>query len=221
MRLLPERLLDVATILATVSALIILALMLGRGSSSSRVDGDPTAISVENWARYAEGGQRSGPTDAAITIIEFGDYQCRYCREAEPHLAAIMREYGTEVALVFRHFPLVVESASYTAARAAECAGEQDAFWPFHQRLFLSRNWQVGDAREALKQLGLEVGIADQVSFETCVEGQGSVPAIAADLEAAADLGISGTPAFLVNGRLSMGVLDSLSFAGIYKQVRR
>lgn len=221
MRFPSERFLDVATILATGGALALIALMLWRNNSSSRLDADPTAIFVEDWAGYAEGGQRSGPTDAAVTIVEFGDYQCRYCREAEPHLAAIMREYGTEVAFVFRHLPLVVESASYTAARAAECAGEQGAFWSFHQRLFLSRDWQIGDTRAALKRLGVEVGIADRIGFETCVDSEEPVPAVAADMEAAADLGISGTPAFLVNGRLSMGVLDSLSFAEIYEQVRR
>ena len=216
-----NRLVDVTAVLATVSAVALIILMLTRSSSFSHLATDPTAVFVEDWASYAEAGQRLGSRDAAITIVEFGDYQCRYCREAEPHLAAIMREYGVEVALVYRHYPLVIESASYTAARAAECAGEQGLFWPFHRRLFSSRDWQVGDTKDALKRLGMEIGVADPIDFDTCVESETPVREIAADLEAAADLGISGTPAFLVNGRLSMGVLDSLSFADIYRQARR
>lgn len=151
---------------------------------------------------------------------------CRYSRNrgdvylADHFAIAFGRHYDNKSQ---RLVPLYAErtaSASYTAARAAECAGEQGAFWPFHRRLFSSLGWQVGDTKEALKQLAVEVGIADQVGFEACVESETPVPAITADLNAAADLSVSGTPAVLVNGRLSMGVLDSLSFADIYERVR-
>ncbi|WP_425155420.1 DsbA family protein [Candidatus Palauibacter sp.] len=169
---------------------------------------------------YATAGHRLGPTNAVVTIVEFGDYQCRYCREAEAHIAAIRREFADDVTLVFRHFPLRLESASYTAARAAECAGEQGAFWPYHERLFESRDWQVGDTVEALRNLGVDVGIADPVQFEVCLGSQAPVAAITADLEAAAALGVIGTPASLVNGRLSLGVLDSLAFFDAYRDVR-
>ena len=221
MRQFTEHVVDILTILAIIGTLVIVAIMLGRTDRSSNLAADPTAVVVEDWARYAERGQRLGPTEATVTIIEFGDYQCRYCREAEAHLAAIRRQYGTDVALIFRHFPLVVESASYAAARAAECAGEQGAFWPFHHRLFGSRDWQIGDTTETLKQMGVAIGIADEAAFETCVASDTSVPTIAADLKAVAELDIPGTPAFLVNGRLSMGVLDSLTFVNIYEQVQR
>ncbi len=219
MKLRLERLTDAVTCLAIVGTLGIMAMYIWQTATTSR-PADATTIRFNDWLPYTQSGHRLGPADAAVTIVEFGDYQCRYCREAEPHLAAILREFEADVALVFRHRPLVIESASYTAARAAECAGEQGAFWPFHHRLLSSPSWQVGDTNEALKQLGVEVGIVDQVGLEACVESEAPVPTITADLNAAADLSVSGTPAFLVNGRLSMGVLDSLSFADIYERVR-
>lgn len=212
---------DAATLLAAVSAVAILGAVIWGRNTSSRDASDPTVVIVEDWASYAESGHRLGPADAAVTIIEFGDYQCRYCWEAEPHLASIRRNYADDVALVYRHLPLVIESASYDAARAAECAGEQGLFWPFHDRLFSDRNWQIGGATDAWKRISVEVGIDDRVRFEACIGSDDPVPAITADLAAAAELGLSGTPAFLVNGRLSMGVLDSISFAEVFRGVRR
>ena len=193
-----ERLVDVATILAAASAVVIAGLVLWRGRASQSPDDAPSPnVVVDNWESYSEAGHSKGPVEAPITIVEFGDYQCRYCREAEPHLAAIRRKYGTSIAFFYRHFPLVTESISYTAARAAECAAEQGAFWQFHDQLFSSREWRTGDPVDALTRIGNDVGLEDEVAFRTCVQSTVPVPAIAADLEAAEQLGVPGTPAFL------------------------
>ena len=123
--------------------------------------------------------------------------------------------------MVFRHFPLVMESVSHAAARAAECASEQGRFWEYHQRLFSSRAWQTEEPMEVFERIGNEVAVEDVATFRDCLTLRSPVPAIIADLEAAEELGISGTPAFLVNDRLFMGVLDSLEFDVTYREVRR
>ena len=208
-----ERLVDVATILAGTSAVVLTTLVLWRANTSLESGStNPGSVIIPDWESFSDGGHRIGSPDAPITIVEFGAYQCRYCREAEPHLSAIRRKYGHRVAFVFRHFPLVSESISYAAARAAECAGEQGAFWPFHELLFASRDWQNDDPLDAFDRMSMDLGIPDDAAFRKCIRVSSPVPAIAADLAAAERLGVSGTPAFLVNDRLSMGVLDSLAF---------
>lgn len=213
---------DIVTILAGLSAVAVLVLVLLRNSTSlAPGETGPPSVVVQDWQRFSAEGHRIGPADAPVTIVEFGDYQCRYCREAEPHLSAIRRKYGDGVSLVFRHFPLVMESVSHTAARAAECASEQGRFWEYHQQLFSSRAWQTEEPMEVFERIGNEVGLADPASFKDCVALRSPVPAITADLNAAEQLAISGTPAFLVNDRLFMGVLDSLEFDLTYREVRR
>lgn len=217
-----ERFADVATILAGASAVVITGLVLWRGGVTPSPDETASAhIVVENWDSYSAGGQSRGPAGAPITIVEFGDYQCRYCREAEPHLAAIQRKYSTSIAFFYRHLPLVAESVSYTAARAAECAGEQGVFWQFHERLFSSRDWQTEDPKDVFIRIGADVGVEDDVAFRSCVQSTLPVPAITEDLEAAEQLGVPGTPAFLVNDRLFMGVLDSLAFDVTAREILR
>ena len=114
-----------------------------------------------------------------------------------------------------------MESVSHTAARAAECASEQDLFWEYHQRLFSSRAWQTDEPLKVFERIGFEVGVKDDATFRDCLASQSPVPAITADMRAVKELGISGTPAFLVNDRLFMGVLDSLEFDFTYQELRR
>jgi len=210
----------VATLAAAGALLIIVATVWGLIAPSDAAESSQPSVEIENWERFSAVGHRLGPADASVTIVEFGDYRCRYCREAEPHLAAIRRRYGERVALVFRHFPLARESVSYIAARGAECAAEQGAFWVYHERLLSDREWLSGDPSIALVRMGVEVGAVDVAAFEACLKSTEPVPAVTADLEAAGQLGIVGTPAFLVNDHLLMGVLDSLEFDRIYREVR-
>ena len=114
----------------------------------ARPETPPGEATVTNWQRYADGGHRLGPETAAVTIIEFGDYQCPFCRASEPHLKAIRAKYGNDVALVYRHFPLPGHGSAFPAARGAECAGQQDRFWEFHELLYSTESW-IGDASEA------------------------------------------------------------------------
>jgi len=170
---------------------------------------------VEDWEKYASAGHRVGSATPEVTIIEFGDYQCPYCRDWQPHIDAILRKYPDDVAFVFRHFPLETHNLAYPAARAAECAGEQDRFWPFHRELLGNPDW-IGNA---MTDFAINAGIQDMDAFEDCLEDESPVPAIDADLAAATELGARGTPTILINGVMSYGVVDSLRLEAAVQRV--
>lgn len=128
-----EWLLNGATLLLTVCALFIGGVRI----REQFFPPDPLRpTKVENWREYAARGHRQGPRDAAVTIVEFADFQCPVCRSVAPILKSIRERYPGDVALVFRHFPLSSHEHALPAARASECAAELGQFWSFHDALF-------------------------------------------------------------------------------------
>lgn len=216
-----EYLADLATILAASSAVVVAAVVVLRPAGGGSVAQPPPFGTVENWQPYAERGHRLGASDPSITIIEFGDYQCPFCREAEPHIRAILGQYPDEVAFIYRHLPLASHPRAYSAALAAECAGDQGAFWAFHELLYADETWQAGDETAAFLRLAREVGIPDLALFEECRGAVERAPTIVADEAAAAELGFTGTPSFLINGQRHLGVLDPSRFAAIRETLRQ
>ena len=196
-----------AVILASLSAAAIAVVLVAQRLIDNVPDTNITGVEVvQDWEKYASTGHRVGPATAAITIIEFGDYQCPYCRDWQPHIEAILRKYPDDVAFVFRHFPLEARGLAYAAARAAECAGEQGNFWRYHRELLANPNW-LGNA---MRQFATKAGVQDMEAFDRCLEDESPVAAIEEDRTAALELGARGTPAILINGVMSYGVVDSL-----------
>ena len=211
-----EKLADVAVILASLSAAVIAVFLV---TQRFRINDPGTEITsvqvVEDWEKYANTGHRIGPATAAITVVEFGDYQCPYCRDWQPHIESILRKYPGDVAFVFRHFPLERGGLAYAAARAAECAGEQGRFWEFHRELLANPNW-IGNA---MRQFATAAGVEDNEAFDSCLEDQSPVAAIEEDRAAALELGAQGTPAILINGVMSYGVVDSLQLEATVQRI--
>jgi len=165
----------------------------------------PVPTSEPEYIRYdveSEDSYAIGPNDAPITIIEFSDYQCPYCRRwhqqvYEPLLAA----YPGKIRLVYRHLPLTsIHPDAFPAAEAAMCAGEQNAYWQYHEKLFSSE--VLGD--EVYKQYAQELGL-DMTVFETCIADHKYRQAIQADSDFAVNLGVRSTPTFFVNGLAIVG----------------
>jgi protein-disulfide isomerase len=172
-------------------------------------------MNVPDWRSYAESGHRSGSIGPIVTIVEFGDYQCPYCAAAIPHLDMVLRTFP-QVGLVYRHYPLVGHRMAEPASRAAECAGNQGYFEPFHRLLYANRAWMTDESEEAFIPLAQEVGIPDVTTFGRCLrEDPQATAAIQRDRDAARRLGVVGTPTFLINDRLYRGLLDSLQFQAI------
>lgn len=142
-----------------------------------------------------------GPADAAVTIIEFSDFRCPYCRRHfEQTLQPLLANYGDRMRMVFRDFPILGPS-SYTAALAGNCAFEQGKFWEFHD---LTYSNQDNLTREAFIQHATDLEL-DVAVFTECLDTEKYADEVQADASYAANLGVTGTPAFFINGRFISG----------------
>jgi protein-disulfide isomerase len=163
------------------------------------------ATEAPKFVRYdipTQGFPSLGPADAPITIVEFSDYQCPFCRRwhqevYEPLLAA----YPGQVRMVYRNLPLTsIHPDAMAAAQAALCAGEQDAYWPFHNKLFSSDSLNKQTFLQYAKELSLNVE-----QFQTCITDEKYKDAIQADSDFAVNLGVRSTPTFFINGLAVVG----------------
>jgi protein-disulfide isomerase len=160
----------------------------------------------------SEGFPTRGPASAPITIVEFSDFHCPYCRAVQPTLNQVMAKYPGKVRLVYRHFPL--DSLHPQARRAAEaswCAAEQDRFWQFHDRVYASG---PDASEETLKRLAGEAGL-DTAKFSSCVASGRAAASIEKDVEEGARHGVNGTPGFFVNGRALSGNMPLDAFVRV------
>ena len=149
-----------------------------------------------------EGAFVKGPKDAPVTIVEFSDFQCPYCRTVVATVKDVMRQYSGRVKWVYRDFPIAgLHPQAPKAAEAARCAGEQGKFWEYHDLLFDDQaQATTADFKRFADQLKL-----DQKSFAQCLDSGKQQPAVQSDVEEGARLGITGTPSFFINGRLLVG----------------
>jgi protein-disulfide isomerase len=154
-------------------------------------------VPVETAGRPEKGG---GP-NAPVTIVAFSDYQCPFCGRAEGVVNQVMKAYGDKVRLVFRDYPLPMHENAHRAAEAANCAIPQGKFWEYHDKLFAN---QTDLSDDKLKQYAKDVGL-DTSKFEKCLADKTYVAAIEKDMADGAKVGVSGTPAFFINGRMLSG----------------
>ena len=152
----------------------------------------------------AESANVRGSKNAPVTLVEFADYQCPYCAKVNPLLLEIEKEYGSNLAVVFKDFPLPMHKDAEKAAEATRCAGEQGKYWEYHDLLFTSHTVDVPSLRTHAKELKL-----DQAKFDTCLDSGSQAAAVKKDLEEGQRLGITATPSFFVNGHFFSGAADS------------
>jgi protein-disulfide isomerase len=139
-----------------------------------------------------------GPEDAPITIVEFSDYNCPFCQKWHVEtFNQLMAAYPDQIRFVYRDLPVVGGgTVGLGAAIAANCAGEQDAYWDYHQALFSGQN--AMDSQGFL-QYAADLNL-DQDAFQECVEDERNAQEVENDLRYGASLGITGTPTFFING---------------------
>jgi predicted DsbA family dithiol-disulfide isomerase len=157
-----------------------------------------------------EGRTAYGPDNAPVTIVEYTDYQCTFCRRYNQLiLPQILDEYDGKIRYVIRHFPLAqLHPAAPLAAQAAVCAEEQDRLWPYHELLF---EQQEGLSQESLFTYADEAGL-NRSEFEGCLGSRESAQVVANDIERGATYGVRGTPAFFINGRVVYGAQPMEAF---------
>src|SRR5215211_3185909 len=157
----------------------------------------------------AERDHIRGPIEAPVTVVEYGDFQCPYCGQAEPFVRELLREMG-DVRYVWRHLPLSdVHPQAQLAAEAAEAAAEQGAFWPMHDLLL--------DYQDALQPADL-IGYAEQLGldierFSGELREHKGANRVAEDVNSADLSGVSGTPTFFINGRRHYGAYDTATLS--------
>ena len=147
------------------------------------------------------GHASKGPSNAPVELIEFSDFQCPYCLAANPTLLQVLNTYGDRIHFVYRLFPLPNHPNARPSAEAAQCADEQGKFWQFHDALFADQSkLSDADLKVHAATLGLDTG-----RFNACVDSHKYKDAVDADIKDGDQAGVSGTPAFFVNGRLLSG----------------
>lgn len=166
-----------------------------------------------------------GPQSAPVTIVEFGDFQCPFCKRAEDALNRVRAKYGDKVRLVYADYPLGMHQHAFEAARASRCAGEQGKFWPYHDALYADQSKLApGDLKADAAKLKLDTG-----KFNACFDKSKYDSDVRKDMENGQSLGVEGTPAFFINGRPLLGsqpfpkfeeIIDEELAAGNNKQAR-
>lgn len=167
---------------------------------------EPLRIPVET-----AGQPRRGPADAPVALVEFSDFQCSFCKTLTATLGRVQKDFGTQVHLIFRQFPLIgIHPEAQKAAEASLCAGEQGRFWEMHDLLFQEQDrLKPEDLKAKASVLKLNTD-----AFGACLASGKYVEQIQQDTLEGTRAGVTGTPALFINGR-------PLSGAQPYEEIAR
>ncbi len=167
----------------------------------------PYRIDIETDGHPSEGS----PT-APVTLVEFSDFECPFCRQTEPVLKQIQEQYGEQVRVIYRQFPLNdIHPRAQKAAEASLCADDQGQFWNMHDALFLEPvELEMASLREKAVAIGLETE-----TFNECLNSGKYVQRVLADVRAGVLAGVTGTPTVFINGRAVSGAQPFESYVAI------
>jgi protein-disulfide isomerase len=153
-----------------------------------------------------------GNPNAPVTIVEFSDFHCAFCRRAHPVIQELLAKYGDQIRLVYKDMPLDnLHPSARAASEAGLCANAQGKFWEFHDKLFASG---PDSSPATLNRLAQEVGI-DVAPFEACYKERRFKAQVEASVQSGSRLGVTGTPTFFINGRTLTGALPLASFVQV------
>jgi protein-disulfide isomerase len=175
----------------------------------------PVVTAEPQYTRYAvpiDGAYALGPADAPITIVEFSDYQCPFCKRWHDEVyEQLLAAYPGKIKFVYRNLPLTsIHPDAQGAAEAALCAGDQNVYWQYHDKLLTGEILGNGAYTQYAQELNLDMN-----TFADCLATQKHKNTIQADSDFALNLGIRSTPTFFINGLAIVGAqpLD------VFKQV--
>jgi protein-disulfide isomerase len=183
---------------------------------------EPLEIAYESDEELvaAAQGVTLGNEDAAVTIVEFGDYQCPGCGSfamtVKPQIDALLVQSG-EAKFVFYDFPLVsIHPNAFLAARAARCAGDQDGYWEYHELLFRNQTRWSGATMpmSAFEDYAAEAGL-DEGSFASCLNSDRYADVVSANMQLGQRMGVGGTPTVLLNAGGELRRLNNYDFQSI------
>jgi protein-disulfide isomerase len=145
---------------------------------------------------------RLGPEKAPVQIIEYADYECPYCQKVNADLIRLREQFGDQISVVYKDFPLPMHPMAATAAEAARCAGAQGKFWEFHDYLFETKKLELSGMKAEARALKL-----DGDRFDQCLDKGEQFADLKKDAQDAQRLGLSGTPSFFINGHFMSGAI--------------
>jgi Na+/H+ antiporter NhaA len=159
-----------------------------------------------------------GALDAPVTLVEYGDYECPYCGQAEEVIRELLSAFGDDLRYVWRHLPLSdVHPSAQLAAEAAEAAAAQGAFWPMHDMLLAHQDeLRPLHLRHYAEAVGLDVD-----RFRDALRRRDHLPRVAEDVATADASGVAGTPTFFINGRRHHGAYDVAALTSAVDAARR
>lgn len=159
-----------------------------------------------------DGAPFKGAAKAPVTIVEFADFHCPFCKQVLPTLTQLLSRYSEKVKVVFKDYPIdSLHPAARKGHEAARCANDQGKFWAYHDKLYENA---PKASPEQLKAYAKEVGL-DLAAFDQCFSSGKYQAAVQKDVEEGTRAGVTGTPAFFINGRLVSGAQPLERFAQI------
>ena len=159
-----------------------------------------------------DGAPYKGRADAPVVLVKFEDFHCPYCKEAQPTLTQLLARYPDRIKIVHKDFPIEeLHPGARTAHIAARCANEQGRFWPYHDALYAHA---AKTAAKELQTYAMESGL-DVTRFEQCLTADKYSSAVEKDIADGKQVGVTGTPAFYINGRLLVGAQPLENFVKI------
>ena len=144
-----------------------------------------------------------GSADAKVVLVEFSDFQCRYCRDGVKIINSIKKKYGDKVKIVFKQFPLSFHGNAKMAAEASLCANDQggELFWKMHDAMFEN---QAKINRPGIEDMAKKIGL-DMNRFKKCLSGGKHTKAVENDIKDGREVGVKSTPTFFINGKIIRG----------------
>ncbi|MDA2936448.1 DsbA family protein [Patescibacteria group bacterium AH-259-L05] len=171
----------------------------------------PTKVSLE----VTKDDHVRGESNAAVTLVEFSDFQCPFCNRFHPTVVQILDEYSGSVRWVYKHFPLdAIHPQARPAAEASECAAEQNKFWEFADALFEDQS-QLSS--EYYSELAADFDL-NVDTFNECVDSRKYKDRVEADYQLGIRLGVRGTPASFINGELLVGAVPYPSLQSVIEK---
>jgi protein-disulfide isomerase len=184
--------------LALIAAIIVVfaGIIAFGGKKSEAPSGKSAAAATQHF---------KGNEKATVTLTEYGDFQCPYCKQYEPTVQQVVETNKDKIRFQFRNFPIVnIHQNAFAAARAAEAADQQKKFWEMHDALYETTNWQVwtnsGAPTKLFENYAQQIGLNVE-QFKKDFASSKVNSAVNADVDAGNKLGVTGTPTFFLNGK--------------------
>lgn len=177
-----------------------------QASSSAENQVAPAKKFRENWKELLAAGERIGPADAPVTLVEFGDFECPACKAFHETVSQVSARMGDSIALIYIHYPLPMHRFAIPSANAAECAREQGRFAEMSNLLYAKQD-SLGLI--PFVDLARRAGVARMTDFELCTRSSRPNVRIDAGRSAGDSIQLRATPTFLVNGWEYVGALNS------------